>query len=308
MTPRAYFNIKEGRRIAYSVYNPTWYKCTAFYLHGTPSSHHEAFMLAAAARKYGLRIIAPSRPGFGGSSFSKNAALVDYAGDILALANEVGVKRFGIIAVSGGAPFAFACRKAISRERLVGMCIVAGMYPRSLGTGGMQLGSRVLLVLARWWPWFLEWVIDKQVAGGIVEDEKKVEEMLRGQMEGKGEIKQYEREMWEKSSDEMKRSVVMSVTEGVKYGGKGAAWEMRLLGSDWGFELDDDEVKPQRKGELVMWHGDRDENVPVGMARRAKEKLGEGADLRVVEGQAHGTLTMFKSEEIVQCLVGMLRG
>ncbi|KAK3988758.1 Alpha/Beta hydrolase protein [Cladorrhinum sp. PSN332] len=297
----------SGRQVAYSVYNPSLTSKTAFYLHGTPSSHYEAFLLASAARKSGLRVIALSRPGFGGSTFHENATLLDYPVDILSLADYLNVKRFGIIAVSGGTPFAFACRKVIPRERLVGMGIVAGIYPtKSLGTEGMKMGSRVMLKVATWFPGLVEWAINQQV-GKIAEDEKKVEEMLVQEMEGSAQ-KEYEKEMWEKSSEEMRRAVVMSVREGVRYGGKGAAWEMRLLGSDWGFELDDDEVMPKSRGELVMWHGDGDENVPVEMARRASERLGDKADLRIVEGQGHGTLTMFKADEIVKTVAEMLRG
>ncbi|KAK4225312.1 Alpha/Beta hydrolase protein [Podospora fimiseda] len=284
--PTHHFTLSDSRTIAYSIYNPSITSKTAFYFHGTPSSHHEAFLLASAAKRYRVRIIAPSRPGFGGSEFNENGTILSYADDIKQLADGLGVKRFAVIAVSGGAPFGFGCWKGISRNRIVGLAIVAGIYP----VEGMNWSSRkVLLKVAGWWPGLVEWVIDRQV-GGLEEDG--IEEMMKS---GGSEE---EKKMWEEASEEMKKSVIMSVREGVRYGGKGAAWELKLLGGNWGFELE--EVRPGRKGEVVLWHGDRDENVPVGMARLGRERLGELSELRVVEGQGHGTLTVYMAEEIVR--------
>lgn len=317
----------SGRQISYSIYNPggPGYRrhaaVTAFYLHGTPSSHHEAFLLASSARERNLRVIAPSRPGFGGSTFHPGSTLLDYAGDVLALADHLGVQRFGIIAASGGTPFAFACRSAIPRDRLVGIAVVSGIYDtKGLGTEGMQWGSRVMMRIAqyRWGRWVLAWGIDRQFAGLLgppvpvpkvpeeeekalveVDADKKLREMVESGMD------ETEKNVWEEQTEEMRRAVVMSLREGVKYGGKAAAWEMKLLGGHWGFEFGPGLV--ERKGELVMWHGDRDENVPVGMARRAKGVLGDKADLRVVEGQGHGTLTRYVAGEVCQEIVGMLK-
>ncbi|KAK4231662.1 hypothetical protein QBC38DRAFT_527296 [Podospora fimiseda] len=56
-----------------------------------------------------------------------------------------------------------------------------------------------------------------------------------------------------------------------------------------------------------MWHGDRVENVPVGMARLGRERLGELSELRVVEGQGHGTLTVLMAEEIVRTVGEMFQ-
>ena len=130
------------------------------------------------------------------------------------------------------------------------------------------------------------------------DDDKRLREMVESGMD------ETEKAVWEEQTEEMRRAVVMSLREGVKYGGKAAAWEMKLLGGDWGFQFGPGLV--EKKGDLVMWHGDRDENVPVGLARRAKEMLGEKADLRVVEGQGHGTLTRYVAGEVCQEIVEML--
>ncbi|GAB1316830.1 Putative hydrolase YcgS [Madurella fahalii] len=297
-----YFILSDQRRIAFAVYGASNASLTVLYFHGTPSSHHEAFLLSEAGRRYGIRIISPSRPGSGGSDFRPDASLLDYPDDILALVDHLRIPRFGIIAVSGGAPYAFACWKRISRSRLTGLGIIAGIYPvATLGTDGMKLPSRLMLRIATWFPWIVAWLIDKQL-GAVArdKDEKKMEALLVADMRQDSSVGQNEKVAWEAARPEIRRAIVTSVREGVKYGGKGIAWEMRLLGSRWGFDLD--EIQPNRKGELVMWHGDADANVPLVMVERAAARLGKHAELRIIEGQGHGTLTLHKADEVMSTM------
>ncbi|KAL2125918.1 hypothetical protein VTI74DRAFT_2248 [Chaetomium olivicolor] len=297
--------LPDQRRIAYGIYGALNATPTVFYFHGTPSSHHEAFLLSEAGRRHGVRIVAPSRPGSGGSTLHENSVLLDYPDDILALAEFLQISSFGIIAVSGGAPYAFACRYRIPRPRLRGMGIVAGIYPvASLGTVGMKLPSRLMLRVATWFPGVVAWLIDKQL-GSVARDEdgNKLEALLVADMEHHAKP-QSERLAWETATPEIRRAVVTSVREGVKYGGWGAAWEMKVLGSHWGFELN--QIQPSVQGDLVMWHGNLDGNVPLGMAQKAATQLGPLAELRVVEGQGHVTLTFHSAGEIIKTIRNML--
>jgi pimeloyl-ACP methyl ester carboxylesterase len=306
ITPQTrYFALPDQRQIAYGIYGAASATPTVFYLHGTPSSHYEAFLLSDAGQRHGIRIVAPSRPGSGGSTFRENGALLDYPDDILALADYLKVRQFGMIAVSGGAPFAFACRRRIPRSRLGAMGIVAGIYPvASLGTAGMKLPSRLMLCVATWLPGLVAWLIDRQL-GRVArdEDESKMEKLLVADMQ-QDSTPPSEQIAWDTASPEIRHAVVTSVREGVRYGGRGPAWEMRLLGNHWGFELD--EIQPVGKGELVLWHGDVDANVPLAMAGKAAAQLGAYAELRIVEGQGHGSLTFNKADEIMEAMKSML--
>jgi pimeloyl-ACP methyl ester carboxylesterase len=307
MPETRYVALPDQGQIAYGIYGSQHAPKSVFYFHGSPSSHHEAFLLFEAGRRHNIRIIAASRPGSGGSTFRERGALLDYPNDILALADHLTINTFSIIAVSGGAPYAFACRRRIPRSRLMGMGIVAGIYPvASLGTAGMKLPSRVMLWVASWFPGIVAWLIDKQL-GTVARDEgeKKMEAMLVAGMQH-ASTPQSEKLAWDTANPEVRRAVVTSICEGVKYGGRGPAWEMKLLGSHWGFELAD--VQPVEEGELVMWHGDLDTNVPLAMAKKAAAQLGSRAELRIVEGQGHGTLTFHKADEIIRTVKGMLGG
>ncbi|AEO60436.1 hypothetical protein MYCTH_2309637 [Thermothelomyces thermophilus ATCC 42464] len=302
MPETRYFVLPDQRQVAYGIYGAQDAASTVFYFHGCPSSHHEAFLLSEAGRRHGLRIIAPSRPGSGGSAFRENGTLLEYADDVLALADHLDVPRFGIVAVSGGAPYAFACRKRIPRTRLTAVGIVAGIYPvTSFGTAGMKLPSRVMLRLATWFPSIVAWAIDRQL-GAVARDEdgkKKLEALLVADMQQEATWES-DKLAWEAAAPEAREAVVMGIREGVRYGGRGPAWEMKLYASHWGFELD--EVRPGHENELVLWHGDLDANVPLAMAEKAARQLGPDAGLRVVEGQGHGALTFHRADEIMSTM------
>jgi pimeloyl-ACP methyl ester carboxylesterase len=59
----------------------------------------------------------------------------------------------------------------------------------------------------------------------------------------------------------MKQILEPTIAEAFRKGGKGQARELRLLARPWGFRLEDIRV-PVR-----LWHGERDPNSPVAMAR-----------------------------------------
>ncbi|KAH6649224.1 Alpha/Beta hydrolase protein [Chaetomium tenue] len=300
-----YFVLPDQRQMAYGIYGAPNAASTVFYFHGCPSSHHEAFLLSDAGRRYGVRIVAPSRPGSGGSTFRDKGAILDYPDDVLALADYLNITKFGIIAVSGGAPYAFACRQRIPRPRLTGMGIVAGIYPvTSLGTAGMKLPSRIMLRVATWFPGVVAWLIDRQL-GTVArdKDEGKMEALLVADMQ-QDSTPQSDRLAWEAARPAIRKAVVMGVREGVRYGGQGPAWEMKSLGSHWGFELAD--VQPKGDNELVMWHGNLDANVSIIMAEKATAQLGPHAELRRISGQGHGTLTFHMADDIVKTLRAML--
>jgi len=88
---------------------------------GTPGSRLSGRHLHAAAVAAGVRLVVPSRPGYGGSSPAPpGLALV--ADDTLALADALGLRRFAVLGTSGGGPYALAtgCR-APARVTCVGV-------------------------------------------------------------------------------------------------------------------------------------------------------------------------------------------
>lgn len=292
--------LPDGRELAYDIYGSTASDAPAvFYFHGFPASHHEAAFFSAPAAHHGLRVVAPSRPGSCSSTFQPGRGLLDWPADVLALADHVGAERFAVLGVSGGAPYALACSHAL-RGRVTAVAVVAGIFPAALGTSGMLLQSRLMLWVAPWATGLVAWGMDRQL-GAVARDlehPERLEESLDEMMLSRPGP---DREAWE-SNKELRPAILNSLRESLKQGSYPAAWEARLLGSRWGFELEGLEIEA---GQMVVWHGDQDVNVPLSMVRKGVALI-PGAELRIIEGESHGSLCARKSEEIMATVKGML--
>jgi pimeloyl-ACP methyl ester carboxylesterase len=73
--------------------------------------------LATTARELGVRLVIPDRPGAHGSTPKPGRTVADWPADHLALMDELGVERFGIVTQSGGTPYGIAM-SAAAPERI----------------------------------------------------------------------------------------------------------------------------------------------------------------------------------------------
>ncbi|KAK1676610.1 Alpha/Beta hydrolase protein [Colletotrichum godetiae] len=273
-----------------------------FYFHGFPSSHEEASIFHQAARRHGVQIIALDRPGHAGSSFQPNRRIVDWPVDVLAFADSFAISRFGVLGLSGGAPYVFACWKAIPRERLVAAGVCSGLFPPEFGYAGMLLQGRVMLTVAPWLTPLVAWGMEMSL-GRVARDEARPERFEGIVLEDLKSRPEVDRDVFDRDLGGVRSAMLASVRDAVVPGGWGPAWDVKLAGSHWGFEIGEPEVGP---GEMVWWHGREDVNVPVGLAERAAECV-TGAEVRFMEGEGHVSLVVSKAEEVISTLGGMLR-
>lgn len=91
---------------------------------GTPGTAGSVTQLDDAARRHGLRLIAVTRPGYGGSTLTP-PGLASVAGQCLELADLLGLATFGVIGVSGGGPTALATAAA-APARVTRTLVLAG--------------------------------------------------------------------------------------------------------------------------------------------------------------------------------------
>jgi pimeloyl-ACP methyl ester carboxylesterase len=126
------------------------------FCHGWPSSRTMARLTDDSARELGIRIISPDRPGISGSSLQPNRTLADWPRVLEQLADHIGIDKFRMLAISGGAPYAYAAAVAMP-QRVRAIAVVAGAPPIAelSNAEGLLPLYRWMLALHRTRPQFL---------------------------------------------------------------------------------------------------------------------------------------------------------
>ena len=137
------FQLQNGGRIAVDEYgDPDG--TPVFFCHGWPSSRYMAVLTHDAARDLGVRIISPDRPGINESAFQEERTLLDWPLLLRELASQLGIKKFRMLGISGGAPYAYVSAWAMP-EQVEAISVVSGVPPIS-----ELKGHDGLLRLYRW--------------------------------------------------------------------------------------------------------------------------------------------------------------
>ena len=127
MSSEDFVQLKNGAIIAFEQYGDAS-GVPVIFCHGWPSSRTMARLTDEAARDLGIRIISPDRPGISGSSLQPNRKLSDWPQVVERLTNHLGIEKFRMLAISGGAPYAYATARAMP-ERVRAIAIISGVVP-----------------------------------------------------------------------------------------------------------------------------------------------------------------------------------
>jgi pimeloyl-ACP methyl ester carboxylesterase len=290
--------LNDGRTLSFAIYGSPVPRTTVMYMHGFPSSRFEGKLWHSAAAKHGVRLIAPDRPGSGFSTFQKNRRILDWPADITSLADELKIKEFYVLGASGGGPYALACVNSIPKERLLGAIVASGLYPLKFGATGMMLPTRLLFWAAPWMTGLTSFLFDNSIGKAARnEDPRVLEDLMRNEP-----FKRHPGDA-QALNNPLNWPIFVAMTRGsFAKSGEGAAWEAKLYGSDWGFELNHLSVGEDAVP-LTLWHGTSDMNVPVGMAITAKGVMA-GSVLKLKEGDGHMDYVFRDAEEILFDLIG----
>jgi pimeloyl-ACP methyl ester carboxylesterase len=119
--------LRDGAVVAFQEYgDPTG--TPVIFCHGWPSSCTMAQLTHEAARSLSVRIISPDRPGISGSSMQADRKLNDWPSLVERLVDDLEIGEFRMLAISGGAPYAYATAVAIP-ERVRAIAVVGGVIP-----------------------------------------------------------------------------------------------------------------------------------------------------------------------------------
>jgi len=283
--------LADGRTLGFAEYGSAEGN-VLIYCQGYPGTRLEAEALDEYGRQAGVRVISLDRPGMGLSSFESNRSFLEWPDDLIVLTDSLQIKRFAIVGVSGGSPYALACAYRIP-ERLIACGIVSGMGPIKLGATGMSLSNRLIFFLARWFPWLLALML-RSMSRSLQNEEKAKKTMTKTMQR-----------MVKPDRDALlaldpQASTAASTRETFRQGVKGAVYEGGLYGRNWGFRLEDIQFQP-----LYLWHGELDKNVPVSMARAVACKLAN-CKATYYSNDGHISVPLNHKEEIVSTLFSSL--
>lgn len=119
--------LPDGAVVAFQEYGDPL-GTPVIFCHGWPSSRTMAQLAHEPACALGIRIISPDRPGISDSSMQLDRKLSDWPRVVEQLANDLEIEKFRILAISGGAPYAYATAIAMP-ERVRAIAIVGGVIP-----------------------------------------------------------------------------------------------------------------------------------------------------------------------------------
>jgi pimeloyl-ACP methyl ester carboxylesterase len=238
--------------------------------HGLADSRLAAQWLRPAAEELGLCIIAPDRPGIGGTDRRQLTQLSDWAEDARLILDALRVDSAALLGVSGGGPFAAACAARMP-QRVRSLMLVAPLGSPQWPTSGMAPGERLSLALARRSPAFGGWGLDRLAALARLKPELFLR--LAATAQPAADIRALE-------AADLRESFLTSYLEAFRHGSWGVAQDLRLLTQPWDFELG------SISAPTWVRHGAADTTVPLQHSRRYAEAIG-GAELRIYPGHGH---------------------
>jgi pimeloyl-ACP methyl ester carboxylesterase len=124
----------DGRTLAYATWgDPGGFPILS--LHGTPGCRFNRWPNEEVYARLGVHVVTHDRAGYGRSDRHHGRSVADEAADVAALADELGLDRFGVTGGSGGGPHVLACA-ALLPDRVVRASCIVGVAP--FGPQGLE--------------------------------------------------------------------------------------------------------------------------------------------------------------------------
>ena len=283
--------LKNGGQLAFCEYgNPTG--TPVLFFHGWPSSRTMAELTDTAARELNVRIISADRPGICDSSFQPNRTLLDWPDSARELADYLEIDRFHVLAISGGAPYAYVVGRKMP-DMVRAISIVSGAVPFA------DLSEHSgLLPLYRWMMWFyrnqpsllrilfraarpiVSWRISLRAARSFLRLLPSADAEALQDNAAFNICFESQRRAWRGS------------------GANGVITDAEVYGRPWGLRLEDVDV-PVR-----LWHGKQDRAFSWRLAEETAKRL-PNCIVRIVDNEGHFSLPIRHMREILADLIAL---
>ena len=290
MNSQGFVQLPEGAVVAFQEYGvPNG--VPVMFCHGWPSSCTMARLTDEPARDLGIRIISLDRPGISGSSLQPDRKLSDWSRVVERIVEHLGVREFRILAISGGAPYAYATAVAMP-QRVQAIAIVGGAPPMAELVDGEGLLPLYRWMLAlyrtrprllrrlfhlvrpvlslrppvRFRPLLLKMLMLRQCDAESLRDAAAFEAIFESQ-----------RRAWRSSAE-------------------GVMADAQIYAQPWGFAIEDVRV-PVR-----LWHGKEDRAFSVHLAEQVAKRV-PNCKARFVDDAGHYSLPIRHMREILKDLI-----
>jgi pimeloyl-ACP methyl ester carboxylesterase len=292
MGRQAIIQLHDGAVVAFGEYgDPSG--VPVIFCHGWPSSRTMAQLADEPARALGIRIISADRPGISDSSTQLDRKLSDWPRVVEQLIDHLEIGEFRMLAISGGAPYAYATAMTIP-ERVRAIAIVGGVIPfadlkdykgllplyrwmLAFYRNRPQL-LRQLVCLARPFlsirapirlrPLLLKMLLLRPCDAASLRDDAAFEAIFESQ-----------RRAWRGSVE-------------------GVLIDAQIYARPWGFAIEDVRV-PVR-----LWHGIEDRAFAVRLAEEIANRF-PNCKARFIQGEGHYSLPIRHMREILADLISV---
>ena len=256
--------LPDGRTLAFAEWTDA--RATPiFFFHGFPMSRL-FFPDPATAAELGVRAITLDRPGVGGSDPQADHRVADWPADVIALADALGIDRFGVIGNSAGVPYALACA-ALIPERLTGVAVTNS--------------ASAMIYLAREDPEIRAAVLDaddERIMDLFASDpEGAAKEVIEVGTEWVAGLAEHPEQILSGDDDEgdawffedpARRDMFLdAIREAVRQGIDGVAVQWLAQLAPWGFRIEDIQMP------IHVWLGANDRVTPPAVMRKLTDRI-----------------------------------
>lgn len=264
--------LADGRSLAWAEYGDPDGAPLIFH-HGIPSSREAAAVLAGAAGRNAVRLIAPDRPGFGYSDPLPERTILDWPEDLEQLADHLELKTFSVASISAGLPYVLAAGLRMP-QRLERIALISGLgrIDTAETLEGMSYEWRLIYSL------FLKsrrlaslWMRGYGRAA-LRRPERVVAQQIKRMHEIDSEVL---------ARPDVSANRIADLQQAFRQGPAAAGEEARMHLEPWGFEIAD------VQSDVYLWQGTLDESHPIHMGRTIAAEL---PNCRAVFAEGAGAL------------------
>jgi pimeloyl-ACP methyl ester carboxylesterase len=232
-------------------------------------------------------VLALDRPGVGRSTFQARRRIVDWPRDVAAFADALRIERFAVAGWSAGGPYALACA-ALLPGRVAAAATIGSPCPLDwpgAGSGLLNAGDRRLTAIAQRSPGAARAIL--AVVARLARSFPK-----RARASFEASLAPVDVAALAGCPELARLGFFLAAFAG---GARGVAWDYRLAGAAWGFDLGSAGCP------VEIWHGRDDRVVSPGHAEALARAIPESR-LRLLDDAGH-LLFVGRERELLRALV-----